>query len=1355
MKAEDLFTGSTIEDNEPDYHVIVTDHPWMNELGLSVFTTGVLYNWWNEQDERGEYKNRKSFPNAYNDDTPKKVLFGDSTPQDEDWGTFLGWRKEKIAETDVISGKYYKKSIQKGNPNEWDLKELDKSHSFDQLNFDFYDNMKYHYWDEDPAPIMENDVDVSTNHVSTEMPGISPITNVIAINDFVRSFQANTTTKKKEWNNYQTAASEFITDIKASKYGYVQFSGEVTFDVNLADGTFACRKKDWVSYKLYLYDDAAPRETARTATLNSMKFTAPPKDSIGRTVGAVEDGEHELFDFDNPASEVVADLDVTYDEYSGKWQSGSKQVIAIITQPIPAALVQANSQELKTAEIKDILDPQAGKHMVWGSGIAMPITMQNGNPAQWAPNYANDANCRKDEKKATVKAFNPDPFKSFEVDKMVLLNKIDGLWIASDFGTGVPEVKPAVFDGRWQFSYHATNADFFYRDVDGNKVDPRQVEKAFHNAYYTDTVQLHSWSETPTIVLEDGYHQFTSFDFMDQFIGGTRGATRSISNTQFSKDPMGNAIGNPDEGDGQGDGMFMDGTTSGPFFGCVFPDGYNDLAIGDYFESRDYNVKGHQPIDMQYFNNAGGVAFNKETQPFIDGEDYERNDCENTVKGDHDGDQDTPDVVLPMFAKNDFILKHLPADIGTNASPSGTNGRPIPNLHMLDMYTINSGQITRDLCAHYFNNDNAHSWLHKSVDDDGSEHFSIYDSAFDFKPVNPTVIQFRPLKAEVYAQFDLMPDGKGVDQTDRDYRPAFGGTAWRQTISKTSPASVVSYKRERSPGIRGTRNPLYNDDEHDPWQWESATSTRRANGLRITQGEIDYDFSTNYGPRISREVWNGAWMLNKLAGQGGGGVAPPGAVGVIGAVATAGSNGSFVFTTENYIGQQREFLNKQHHATWGGRGRQYDTLRTTDLSVTIYGAWPREQTIYDPRFFAVHHFNPDINLGDVVNTTGVSVGEDFYQVDIADSSVDYRIPCVKPDSHYDTVDVDDKQVELWRGTPASVNSTVYNDIAHDGYNNTKKEWMADNLWNVDTQRRGKLLPYRYFLPTIGVAAGAIYQAFEEGEEGEYTQIPEDGVAANNVSVVFTNKGNGYIKGDELTVNGHPSVVFEVTATGLNGRVEEFSLTSPGTGIKPASFFKFDDVIKPSTTGPLTIVNKEDAKGEGFKGYCVRGVVHLNDPGGSWDLKPEIATEEEIIRLSIPANTQPNDTPADSVANIRAYANDYTQGSWSTAKTITRPSPDHKYDLFFHFVNDVAHTFINEWGSTITAKEQYVQLSIGAGGSDGSLDTGFNQTEADEDTRISQLLQTAPDALLTPNYYSPPQLPAGAFTAAGAIAGFGG
>ena len=1363
MKAEDLFTGSTIEDNEPDYHVIVTDHPWMNELGLSVFTTGVLYNWWNEQNEQGEYKNRKSFPNAYNDKTPKKVLFGDSTPQDEDWGTFLAWRKEVVTDSDVVSGKYYKKSIQEGNPNEWDLKELEKSHSFDQLSMNFYNDIKYHYYDKDADPELDEHgvaKDAAYKHIRTEMPGISPITNVIAMNDFVRSFAANETRKKKDWNVYDKAQSEFITDIKASKYGYIQFSGEVTFDVNLADGTFSCRKKDWVSYKLYLYDDAAPRETARTATLNSMKFTAPPKDSTGRTVGAMEDGEHEPFDFDDPSAEVVADLDVTYDEYSGKWQSGSKQVLGIITQGIPAALVQATADEMKTAEIKDILEPQSGKHMVWGSGLAMPITMQNGNPAQWAPNYAQEANCRQDDKKAIVKAFNPDPNKSFDVDKMVLLNKIDGIWIAMEFGSGIAAQKPAIFEGRWQFSYHATNADFFYRDADGNKVDPRQVEKAFHNAYYADTPQLNSWSETPALVLKDGYHQFTSFDFMDHFIGGTRGLTRSLATTQFAKDPMGNSIGNIDEGE-EGDGKFADGNTSGPFFGCVFPDGYTDLSIGTFFESRNYNVRGRQNSNYMYFNTlAGGNAFDQDTQPFIDKEntfvgEFDRNDCEDTVFGDLDGDETTPDVVLPMFAKNDFLLKHLPADIGTNASPDGINGRPIPNLHMLDMYTNETGEKTRELCSKYLLDNGAQSWLHKSmIDDGGNEHFGTDESAFDFKPAKPTVIQFRPLKAEVYAQFDLMGGGGEAPITwGEDYRPSFGGKAWIHTISNTSAASEISWARERSPGAGGTRNPLYNDDDHPAWEWGNGHGSRKSKGLRLTQGEIDLDFTTNYGPRISMEIWDKAWMLNRSAAQGGGGgVAPPGAVGVIGAVATAGSNGSFVFSTENYIGAQNEYRNKQRHVTWGGSSRQYDTFRTTDLSVTIYGAWPREQTIYDPRFFAVHHFNPDIDLGSVVNTQGVVLGEDRYQVDIADSSVDYRIPCVKPDSHYDTVPVDGTSVKIWRGEAVAINTIVYNDVAHVGGTDEKTEWLPSNLWNLDTQRRGKLLPYRYFLPTIGViqTQSTIYQTFEDGN---YTQIPEDGIAANNVSVVFTNKGNGYIIGDELTVNGHSSASFEVTATGLNGRVEEFVLTARGTGIKPTSFFKFDDVIKPSTTGPLTIVNKADAKGEGFGGYCVRGWVHLNDPKGGWDLKPEIATEDEIIRLSIPASNQSTPQPADSVAAVQAWSNKYTEGTWTTAKSIYRPSPDHNYDLFFHFMNDIAHTFMDNWADTINAKEQYVQLSIGVGGGGGGgADAGFgNMVSTSEGGLLSELLATAPDALLTPNYYTPPQIPGGTFTVAGVMA----
>ena len=70
---ENYFHGSTIEDNEPDHHVIVTDHPYMNEIGLGVFTTGVLYKWWYEQDHRGEYKNRKIFGFTKTEENPDSL----------------------------------------------------------------------------------------------------------------------------------------------------------------------------------------------------------------------------------------------------------------------------------------------------------------------------------------------------------------------------------------------------------------------------------------------------------------------------------------------------------------------------------------------------------------------------------------------------------------------------------------------------------------------------------------------------------------------------------------------------------------------------------------------------------------------------------------------------------------------------------------------------------------------------------------------------------------------------------------------------------------------------------------------------------------------------------------------------------------------------------------------------------------------------------------------------------------------------------------------------------------------------------------------------------------------------------
>ena len=70
-----LTKGLSIDDDNPVYHQITTDHPWMNELGLGVFTIDMLYEKWNEKNKAGEFTYRKIFQ-AGNIE-PKVVLGGD------------------------------------------------------------------------------------------------------------------------------------------------------------------------------------------------------------------------------------------------------------------------------------------------------------------------------------------------------------------------------------------------------------------------------------------------------------------------------------------------------------------------------------------------------------------------------------------------------------------------------------------------------------------------------------------------------------------------------------------------------------------------------------------------------------------------------------------------------------------------------------------------------------------------------------------------------------------------------------------------------------------------------------------------------------------------------------------------------------------------------------------------------------------------------------------------------------------------------------------------------------------------------------------------------------------------------
>ena len=117
-------------------------------------------------------------------------------------------------------------------------------------------------------------------------------------------------------------------------------------------------------------------------------------------------------------------------------------------------------------------------------------------------------------------------------------------------------------------------------------------------------------------------------------------------------------------------------------------------------------------------------------------------------------------------------------------------------------------------------------------------------------------------------------------------------------------------------------------------------------------------------------------------------------------------------------------------------------------------------------------------------------------------------------------------------------------------------------------------------------------------------------------------------------------------------------------------------------------DKETENGSGFQAYIVRGEVQETS---STDEKPKFATSSETHRLSIKSNSE----AIQEGQGATPFGLD--EGVEIQDILIDTPSSGGKYDLFFHFHNDVSHTFmLNDWkGSTDrwNNDEQYIDIEI--------------------------------------------------------------
>ena len=1406
----DFFSGSNPLDSDPDSHVITTEHYWMRELGLSVFTTGTLATWWNKEDERGDKVNQELIGRA----TLTSVV---GSPGQESPLTFSAWRK---GVTNPKAGAYTQfRLTEVDNPAQPPGREIKKwDYVQDGINYQLTDASLNDFnqqvvlgWDEGgktshkkPVYQIDGEQQFSLDYDMGE------VTKLVALNDHVRHINLqepdfNILSKKDK------VRVELITDIKASKEGHVSWSGLIPFRFGLADGTFQCNKSEWVEFKLYLFDESTPRNSSRTAAFAQTKIVAPPKDILGRAYAKHQDGTTTSTRGSSPIDQVVADMDLTYNQYTNKWESGSTQMLGKVVTEIKAADIGTDVTQWEEEDIKAALDDPNRDDVPFETGSVMPITMQNGNPMQWSPNYAKSEDCRKDEKKkATVMACNFDSHKSFPKNKLVMLNKVQGVWIPMDFGSGIDIAsRPSTFDGIWDFTYFATNSEYYFRthnhilntsDPYGAITFPEEKEKEFHRRYYRgDPLNEDNYgTDVNTQAIKNvyhGYHQFSSFDFMDHYMGGTRGKMRSLAGTQYRTKPDGSRTSDEECS-----------FRTFPFFGCVFPDGYSDNKLNTYYtENRQTDsdlgfIESEGEEKLQFFDTS---VINNDTAlyPFSEGANginLTKDDGSCTLNIPYGSirsanmashatalDDNTQfcdgllDCQMPMFLavgqdpKNPLSTRaaHLPADIGTLASPNeeNPNGRPISSLKWLKTLDNETGSTVQTACREYF--DKAYNWLsahHKDSSKDSSK------SAFNFKPASPNVIEFRPLNWETYAQFDDfdmngtkqgIANEHGIFQPSVDARggaPGFKPYDWPQSRMMVSVYGqrmmadglpVASTKsRDREKTLFSQANPLYRPSIPLPYEKRQAISNSdtddsyRPTGLKYST-DIDKKFIEGGRERFDSEVWQQYWM-NAVGSPGFGGETHrnggANAVGVIAATCTVSADRKIMFETSNYLGQRayqssktvdtggigwhlgnwgltgQSILKKEKvttvswHPTWGGSQMSYKDLNTTDLSVRIYHAWPRNQTIYDSRFFAVYHFNDgiDVPITDVETEKGPVVLHDgtTKEIDIQKqlTSVDLRRPTRETG-------------ECGDNNRISHDCLIYSDGGGgilDGENPLTYLGKKEN-WCVDGQRRGKLLPYNYEVETIGVShisqdqsMSTEYVRFggvdQQGQPNEdplipgVDRLPDEGMRAGpgfmehpdgpdspnategkGVRMVITSRGQGYLVGDTINIGGgsEPGVI-EVKTVAQGGVVESFETISQGFDIPVTNFFASGDFLTPGIMGNVTTTAGEST-GTGFNAYFVNAAISKFK---RTDEKPQIATTTQEIQLSL---------AADDTA-LQSGPWEASQGTREVNAQIAYPSPDGKYDLFFHFHNDITHTWAANWRGQreeMWKKEQFVGLSI--------------------------------------------------------------
>lgn len=1012
---------------------------------------------------------------------------------------------------------------------------------------------------------------------------------------------------------------------------------------------------------------------------------------------------------------VASKLRLSYNKALGYFESGTQQILArLLTDLDPAEITTVDMDNVDGAGFDDLYDIENGDFYFgqFTSGFAVPMNVQNGNPYMFGPNVIGK---HKEYKKEKIRVINRAG-RGFSKGDVVMCSLIDNEWIVSDFGKA--EVRPPEFKpGKWSFSKMLADSDAYFKDdryyktgkdewagVVFNDRYAGDMRKKFYVKFanshgnnsvylginktniiaklnsnpfasisgYTDSASIENGVESmnipallPTLSMENPdihpsrrYVQSSSFDQLSTNMGGnnTNGNVFGRTNYSVNTDPVGQVP--------------AEKSSEIPlFWGAVFRDGFASTKTRNLLStpptSKAYGITG-------FFGDNGTID--------VDG-----------------GTNLLDDEKLHMFNDTkDFALSQLPADVGTNASPSGEYGSPIESISLLSKKELAYNYDMFSTYKHYLNDKERYSWL--GVDETvgeadinlGDNTYASIKGVYDLKPNDGTAISFIPLSFAMAGNADQNTLTKGFAtgyakpynaydnvrrflkaehrraSTDGD-SPADGiEHLWGNMFTREKAYTNHSFTAEEGKDISGDEL-KYSGFTNLPWDRyikHTATSTPDAIWQELDDGE------------------RGANLVGIIAARNDFGLTGLGTIsfscdyfiGINNVSKVSLSTGSFsvlpMMPPVTFVNP--DTMNNYGYAMWGTPDCRPHTFGHTSLYVRVFDDWPSKQTIYDTRYFTPLHFldgetlvAPNTKLVDegkeydgdwdvTKSTTDSLVAIDYERhIDEIEFSNDFRVPTY---GHPFEEDLDNSVV------PENQPVNAYG-IGNQGAENTSAILRPSGEWRVNPICRGMMVSseggFKYFKRVIGI---------------------------NGSKYTIIKAGNGFTADDDIY---SPGKGIKIKNNG-DGSLSDFTIAHRGEGFFPDNFANVYTYNQTSGEGDEAI--SEEVSVTGY-------MVSLTSPAGTE--AAEIVFHEGIVYDLIHETDYPVDhgqvqlTPTSQRGD-----NGPIYGAKTSSITINTPSSNSRYNAFYYHVNDVSHVdlALNGYSDSYLPEQsngnlQYVNLTI--------------------------------------------------------------